>query len=115
MNIDQWLNVLHKSWINHDIESVLSLFSDDVKYWENPSKLLESKQEIAKEWNAIKQQTNIEIESAIFCSSSNNHSIKWHLRYMADGTLHESGGVYLVSLNKVGLCDYFYYVGEAYS
>ena len=112
MNIAQWLNIFHTAWRNHDIEKVMSLFTDDVEYWETPHYLIRSKAELIREWQAITTQQDIQVTSKTFCSYGNKHTVIWQLRYTKNGASNESGGVYLIELKDEGLCNYFYYVGE---
>jgi len=113
MNVEKWLDTFHTAWKNHDIEKVMSLFTDNVEYWETPHYLVGSKNELRKEWAAIDSQTDIQVRSKVFSSVDNKHSIIWHLRYAKQGKTHESGGTYLIQLDTRGLCNYFHYTGEA--
>ena len=113
MDIEQWLITFHAAWKNHDVKKVMSLFTNDVKYWETPHFLVASKLELEAEWQAILDQQDIEVEYDAFCSFDNKHVVKWKLAYNKDGLRKESGGVYLIKLNSDGLCNYFYYVGES--
>ncbi len=111
--INQWITQFHDAWKNHDIDTVIKLFTDDAEYWETPFKKLRDKTGIREEWQAILDQDNIEINWELFNSSNDNrHSAIWHLQYSTNGMVHASSGVYLIRLNDLGLCDYFYYLGE---
>ena len=38
--IDQWLKDFKDSWMAHDIDAVMELFTHDVDYWETPYQLV---------------------------------------------------------------------------
>ncbi|MCA9342242.1 nuclear transport factor 2 family protein [Candidatus Saccharibacteria bacterium] len=113
MNIEKWLDIFHAAWKNHDIEKVTSLFTDGVEYWENPHYRIADINQIHKEWQAIQSQKDIKVSTKLFASSDNRHTVTWELSYRQGNETKQSGGVYLIKLNDEGLCDYFYYVGEA--
>ena len=111
--IESWLERFHAAWKVHDIDAVIRLFTDDVEYWETPHTLLRGKDSLREEWQAILSQEDIAINWSVFNSSvDNRHSVTWNLRYLQEGAIKHSSGVYLIELNDSGLCNYFYYVGE---
>lgn len=112
--IEDWLEQFHDAWKRHDIDAVMDLFTDDVEYWETPHYRIESKQELEKEWQAIKIQQNIQIETKLFSSADDNkHTVIWNLSYENNGNTHKSAGTYLISLNEEGKCYFFHYTGES--
>lgn len=111
--IDTWLHNFKQSWLDKDLETVLSLFSDDVIYWETPHKRLNSKKEILAEWQAVLQQHSIVLKLSVYSSIHSKHTVLWELSYLDDNeSKYECAGVYLVELNQKGQCHYFYQVGE---
>lgn len=113
MTIERWLEEFTTNWATHNIDDVLKLFTDDVEYWETPYYKLESIEHIRQEWQAILTQKDIELQTKIFSSNSENkHTVLWRLHYIRDGSAHNLAGTYLIRLNSKGLCDYFYCVSE---
>ena len=111
--IENWLKQFHEAWKDHDIETVLGLFTDDVEYWETPHQELHGKEAVRKEWQAIRSQEDIRITWDIYSSSPNQrYTVVWKLHYKRAGEDHNSSGLYLITLNDTALCNYFYYVGE---
>ena len=110
MDINNWLSNFNIYWQEHNIESVISLFSDDIEYWESPFYVIRSKDLLKKEWQAILQQQKIIIENNVYCSIDNKHAITWKLSYVKDSKQYKLAGTYLITLNKDGICNYFYYV-----
>lgn len=91
----------------------MSLFSNDVSYWETPFKKLSSFAELRSEWQAIKSQTDIDITFSLFSTIDNTYSIQWDLTYTDRLSSQQHwAGVYLLKLNQVGKCTFFYQVGE---
>ena len=114
MSIQKWLDDFHQAWQQHNVEAVLALFTHDVEYWETPHYRIPSKSKLTEEWQSITSQENIQITSKVFSSSvTTKHAIQWDLQYEKDSQIKKSSGVYLISLNEQGLCNYFYYVGES--
>lgn len=110
--IEPWLEQFHNAWKAHDIDTVMNLFADDVEYWETPRTLLRGKGAIRSEWQAIAEQQGIRVSWEVYSSADNRHTVIWKLHYKGiDGT-HDSSGVYLITLDDTGLCNYFYYVGQ---
>ena len=113
MNIDLWLKTSHLAWKNHNIDRVLGLFTDkELQYWETPYRLLESKPEIAKEWELIKKQENITYEYSVFSSAKESHAIQFKISYDQDSATKTFAGVYLIKLDSSGKCFYFLMAGE---
>lgn len=113
MNIEQWLSRFDNAWKNHDITGVMELFTDDVKYWETPHLLLETKDVLKKEWASIKYQENINHQTNVFCSSPDNkHAVLWKLSYKKDNKIVESAGTYLIGLDNSGKCNFFHYTSQ---
>ena len=112
--IESWLKHFEEYWVNHDIVSVSSLFSDDAIYWETPHKKLSSRDEIQNEWSAIKNQFDIRLNTSVYSSQNNRYTVQWDLFYTNES--HDEKhwkGVYLIELNESGTCTYFYQVGES--
>lgn len=110
--IQDWLNKFVKYWETYDIDGVMNLLAEDVIYYENPFKKLKSKDEVEQEWGAIKNQQNIRIDVESVLTEGRRYLAKWELSYENNGVLQQGQGVYIIRLNEIGLCDYFYQVGE---
>jgi hypothetical protein len=111
--IETWLQQFHDGWKTHDIDAVMTLFREDVEYWETPHRQLRGKEAVRNEWQLIVDQQDIKVEWRVFASTPDNrHSVLWQLSYAQDSSRHSSAGVYLIKLDNAGLCEYFYYVGE---
>lgn len=110
--MEQWLEKLVDGWKTKDIDQVLSLFSSDVEYWETPYKKLNSITEVQNEWEAIRTQDDIQIETKIIMNQDKTHLVQWKLRYIKEGSLNKWAGLYIIKLNEVDKCSYFYQVGE---
>src|SRR3989339_608204 len=52
-SMEKWLEIFRSFWLQKDVESVLSLFTDDVEYWETPFQQLHTKDEIRQAWGQI--------------------------------------------------------------
>jgi len=60
---NKWLKKFKSFWLEKNIDSILSLFSDDCVYFETPYKKIENKEALRKEWEYIK---NHEIKTLNF-------------------------------------------------
>lgn len=111
--ISKWLKDFAQHWTAKDVDGVLSLFSDDVEYWETPYKKIPDKKALSAEWQAILSQKNITLSLEVFSSAGAKHTIVWDLQYTNRyGTAQHWGGTYLVELNSEGKCIYFHQTGE---
>ena len=110
--INNWLTKFKTAWIEHDINQVLELFTDDVEYWETPYQQVLDKAQLENEWSAIKNQRNITLDLNVFASQDNKHAVRWRLSYENDQGLQNWAGTYLLELNTNGECTYFLQVGE---
>jgi hypothetical protein len=113
MSIDEWLNVFCSSWIKQDVDAVMRLFTDGVDYWETPFVQYDSVETVRKGWEVVKTQQNINIQARRAVSEGNTHTVQWELHYERDASHFTWAGLYLIRINEMGLCDYFYQVGEA--
>lgn len=108
MDIDSWLAEFKNGWKSKDVGSVLSLFTEDVEYYETPFEKLEDKKELRREWEKIKDQRNIDIRTEVFAREENRFAVKWRLSYTEDGKQKELEGVYLIRLNQDNQCEEFW-------
>lgn len=109
--IETWLASFIEAWQTKNIPKVMSLFVDNVEYWETPFLRLSSKNELENEWQAINNQYDIVVNTEVI-SQTSPYVVRWHLSYKnPDGELCAWSGVYIIRLED-GVCEYFYQVGE---
>jgi ketosteroid isomerase-like protein len=106
-SIQDWLQSFRKNWKRGNVEEVLQLFTDDVDYWETPSKKLDL-EELREEWKTVKEQEDIRLKFEVFSQDKNKYTVQWELSYIKDGEKSELKGVYLIKLNKEGRCEDFW-------
>lgn len=113
MDINTWLIKFKNSWETKKVSEVLSLFSIDVSYFETPFKKLEDFKDLEKEWSVILDQNNIKLDYTIYSESGSKYTVQWDLYYISkDGREKFLKGIYLIALNKDGLCTEFTQYGE---
>lgn len=106
--IDVWLDLFSKNWKRYQIENMMTLFTDDVEYWETPFLKIKNKILLEQEWQIIKKHSDIEIEYAIFNEEWQKYSIVWDRKYKdKDWEQKHLRWIYLIGLNFEGKCDYF--------
>ena len=108
MDIITWMNDFISCWKLYDIEGVISLFDEQVEYWETPNQLIKNIEELKQEWEYIKTQQNIEIFYEVFSQEKDKFTILWNLKYNEK----EVAGTYLIQLNSQNKCIYFHQTCE---
>lgn len=112
--IDQWLKDFKDSWMAHDIDAVMELFTHDVDYWETPYQLVQNKDDLRQEWSAVLGQSNIDLDLRVFSSCDHDYSVIWKLSYMREnGAVRQCAGTYLITLDHEGRCTFFYQTSES--
>jgi hypothetical protein len=81
MDINDWLDKFKEYWQNHNIKGILSLFDKRIIYYETPSVRL-SFNELAKEWESIKEQEKISLNFKVTSSQLEKHTVNWKLNYL---------------------------------
>jgi hypothetical protein len=109
--ITEWIDTFKSTWLRKDIEEVLTLFSDDVEYWESPFQQV-SVGDLPKLWSTILTQENTELSIERLMSGGAQHILRWKLTYDSGNDIAQWAGIYIVMLNIDGKCEYFYQVGE---
>lgn len=112
MEINEWLEKFKYLWINKDLQGVMSLFSDDVTYFETPFLQLKSMEEIFNEWKVVLEQESINFDYSVFSETNRKSTILWDLSYTLNGNKYNYKGIYLIKLNDQGLCRYFHQTCE---
>lgn len=110
--IDAWLKKFISGWEAYDIDTILSLFTEDVLYYESPFEKYRSREELRYVWETVKQQQQLRLDARRLVSENNLHTVQWELQYEKDDRFHVWEGLYIVQLNGDGLCTYFLQVGE---
>lgn len=108
MDIEEWRDSFEQAWKSQDVESVLDLFTDDVDYYETPSEKLENKEQLREEWQTVKDQQDIEIETEVFSGDGDRFTVKWSLSYTRSGEENSLKGIYLIKLNSDNKCYEFW-------
>ncbi len=113
MTIQNWLDTFFAAWIEHDIDTVLSLFTDTVEYWETPFLRIASIYDLRDEWQYILTQSDITIWHTLFAIQDNKYTVHWHLEYMAPSSQKkEFSWIYLIELDEAWKCFYFFQCWE---
>lgn len=101
-NLEKWCCNLKQYWIDKDINNIISLFDEDVEYYESPNMKIVGINNIKKMWEEIKEQNTSNIEYRVLCESDNkiiaNYTLKDTISYDM---------VYEIVLNKNNKCIYF--------
>lgn len=103
--IKKWLSDFQIYWMNKDIEALMSLFSEDVQYYETPFLKMEDKTAVEEFWYAIKNHDNINVEFEIFSQQFEKYTILWKASYnneISDPVMKR--GVMLLRLNDDAEC-----------
>ena len=108
MDINIWMQEFKQYWLSYDIEGVISMFDENVEYWESSFERIENKQQLQEEWKYITTQRNIELSYEVFSQDQNKFTIIWTLKYNDK----EVRGTYLLKLNSENKCIYFYQICE---
>jgi len=108
--VEKWMERFKSAWLGKDIDAVLNLLSDDVEYWETPFHKMGKGIELRTAWEEILPLENMKLTYEIFVADleKNKYGIKWNFAHSAG----ESGGAYLIELDKEGFCKYFYHVAR---
>ncbi len=106
--IENWLTKFKEAWLAKDIDAIFSLLTDDIEYWETPFTRLGKDEVLRREWESVKSFDGMELEYSIYSSDDENR--KYAVSFYFTHNTGQSGGAYLVGLNKEGLCNYFYRV-----
>lgn len=102
--IEDWLEILKKSWLNKDSNKASSLFTNTNFYQETPFlKPYTKYEEIAKEWENIDNQDIKKLEFKILAIEDRTVIVNW--LFQSDGT--EFDGIYEIKFNDKNECIYF--------
>lgn len=107
-NIKNWLEDFKACWIDKDIDNLMSLFSDNVEYYETPFQKLVGREKVSEVWQEIKDQDNINIEFELYCTDNNKYVVKWKLNFKISDRRFDYRGIYLIELDSQDMCCSFY-------
>lgn len=107
MKIEEWLKNFKRYWESKELDMMMSLFTDDVVYFETPFVQVKSKEELLKEWQGVLLQDDISVEYEIFSEVDGKSAVLWGLSYKKDEVRHDLKGTYFIELNREGRCTYF--------
>ncbi len=107
-----WLNAFKQNWLNKDTNGVLSLFTDNVNYYESINEKIADKNDLKIIWNDVMLHRDINVNLELFSSEGNKHTVIWKLDYKVDDDYYSYSGIYLIRLNEQGLCDLFVQCSE---
>lgn len=112
-NIETWMKQFSQEWAQYNIEKVMSLFTQDVEYWESPYEKFENFEEMQDAWEYIKTQRNICFSYDVFSWDAGKYAIEWTLKYEWNSDKKQIWSwIYLIKLNEKNLCYYFKQVWE---
>lgn len=113
MDIHAWLETFRNAWVQHDIDAVMALFTDDVEYWETPFVRVGSMEALRGEWAGVLGQRDIRLETDVYSRDGDRYAVLWRLSYSNAGGEHRQlAGTYLITLGPDGRCSYFHHTGE---
>lgn len=102
--INNWLNDLKKYWLDKDVDSAVSLFTETKYYQETPFvNPYTTLGEIADEWQHIKNEDIKKIEFRVLAIDGYNVIVEWYLEQNDD----VYDGIYEIHFNNQMECIYF--------
>lgn len=108
----KWLDALGKAWIDRDPIAASNLCSKDVVYFEDPFlPPLKGREAVKKVWLDVPTtQKDIRFTYKVITTSKDLEIAEWNASFtrMPTNTKAELKGIYLVKLNKDGLCNEFH-------
>lgn len=107
----KWLELLGKAWITRDPDIAASICAKNVVYYEDPfQKPLKGRPAVRKIWEEVpKTQKNISFTYDIITVYNQTGIAHWSASYtsVSSGTRETLDGVFIVTLDKKGLCEEF--------
>lgn len=111
-SFSKWLDNLGKAWILKDPDAASNLCSDDVVYFEDPFlPPLKGKNAVKKVWLDVPtSQKDIKFKYKILTVTPDLGVARWAASFtrVPVNTKAELEGIYLVKLDKTGLCKEFH-------
>jgi hypothetical protein len=108
---EHWLNKFKKNWIALDPLNAANLFSKDVEYYESALKVpCENWNKVFDLWKVIPtNQRDVTFNFTILAISENFCVANWQVErtQLPQNTKQKIDGIFVLKLNKDGLCNYF--------
>lgn len=111
MKYNKWITDFMDGWKNRDVEAVMKTISQDCKYYESvfeePCSDLSA---IKKLWEVVpSNQKDIKYDYSIILEDDNCCivNIQVERTILPSGLKQKINGIFYVSLNNDGLCNYF--------
>ena len=108
---NEWLEKFKCDWLNKDIDSILSLFSDDCVYLETPYQEIVNKDVLKREWEYIVDHEIKTLNFEVFSEVESKIAVEFKYEYILKWEERRFSWVYLIEL-KDWKCNYFYQVWE---
>jgi len=110
--LEQWTQKFMKSWKDRDPDRVMSLFdTSKLTYFESAVKPpMTNWNKVYDLWKVVpNNQKDIKISSDIVVSNNSFGVVHWTLSrfFIPTSTYQHIDGIFIISLNKKGLCTYF--------
>ena len=106
-----WLNNFKEAWEERNTEKVISLFSKDVIYFESPlNKPCENLEAVSSLWKVVPtNQKDVIFNFEIISNTEKISVVNWKLSRIKLPNKEKEivDGIFLISLNKEGLCTLF--------
>ena len=108
---EEWTYKFMESWKNLDGVKTTNLISEDAKYYENPlDKPCQDRDEIKRLWEIVPTNQKDIIYSFDIIASNDEYTIinfKMERIFIPNNEKQYIDGIFQISLNKKGLCNYF--------
>ena len=108
---EKWTKNLMDSWSSLEGSKTALLFSKDVKYYEAPMDVpCNSWEDVAKLWGVVpNNQKDITYRFNILCCTNDICIVNWKLDriFIPTNEKQRIDGIFQISLNNEGLCNYF--------
>lgn len=105
-----WFERFGQGWEKLDPDIVLKLFSEDVLYYENGFESVNGKAKVRELWEVVpSNQKDVVFKFDILFNEADKCAVHWEVnRLRLPGFDKESlDGVFVITLNKDGLCTEF--------
>lgn len=109
--LNQWVSKLGKAWEDKNPKLIKEICAKNIKYYETPfTKPYTNPEQVEELWQDVpKSQKNIKFQHKIISCNKNLGIVHWSAIFIRKKTNKKAhlDGIFLVSLNKKGLCTSF--------